>query len=72
MNQDEPATKQDVEEIVGRVVGEMVGDALERIAERFDKVDTDLNRIENKLDATIGQVDDQAVRLTRLDQSQTA
>lgn len=35
MTSSPPATKQDVEEIVGRVVGEIVGDALQLIANQF-------------------------------------
>lgn len=80
--QDELATKQDVEEIVqrvthqvvGDVVGGIVGDAMQLIAERFDKVDVRLNnlettttRIEDKLDATIVIVDEHSLTLKRLD-----
>lgn len=36
MSKSEPATKQDVEEIVGRVVGEIVGSALQLISDQFD------------------------------------
>ena len=81
------ATRDDVEEIVGRVVGEIIGDALQLISGRFDKVerkldehsalhrdhaahfdviDASLNRIENKLDATIDRVDDHSTQLKLL------
>ena len=86
-DQDQPATKKDVEEIVGRVVGEIVGDALQLISERFDqqektltehssmhakhsakftKQGATLNRIENKLDPTIDQVDRNTADITRI------
>jgi len=68
--------KQDIEEIVGRVVGEIVGAALQLIASQFDEVHgelstkadkADINRLENKLDPTIDQVDDHSIRLKRLE-----
>lgn len=39
MSKNDPATKGNVEEIVGRVVGEIVGEALQLISDRFDKQD---------------------------------
>jgi len=54
-----PATKQDVEEIVGRVVGEIVGDALQMIAERFD-------RIEDKMETIASTVDHHTIDIREL------
>lgn len=77
---DDPITKKDVEEIVGRVVGDIMNDALQMIAGRFDKVDQRFDqqddqiaemhslatRTKRKLDATVQQVDDHSVILRRL------
>lgn len=67
MSKSEPASKDDVEEIVGRVVGEIVSDALQLISERFDNQDT---RFDNQ-DATIQQVVDeqqeQRIQLDRIE-----
>lgn len=71
------ATKQDVEEIVGRVVGEIVGDALQLIADRFDKVDKrfdDMERrfnrkfavVEDKLDTAIARIDHHDIDIREL------
>jgi archaellum component FlaC len=46
----QPATRRDVEEIVGRVVGEIVGDALQMIANRFDQVDARFTAIDKRFD----------------------
>ena len=59
MTTSSPATKQDVEEIVGRVVGEIVGDALQMISERFDQ-------LENKLDETTALVDHHSIDIREL------
>lgn len=56
-----PATKQDVEEIVGRVVGEIVGDALQLISERFNKVDERFDRLEDKMEKIGATVDHHAI-----------
>lgn len=77
---DELATKNDVEEIVGRVVGEIVSDALQLISERFEKQDgvlaqhsgtlaehsATLNRVENKLNATVDLVDEHSQQIKQL------
>lgn len=77
---DRAATKDDVEEIVGRVVGGVVGEAMQLISERFDKQDktiegmqktigdmqATLNRVENKLDATAYIVDEHTDQLRQL------
>jgi len=66
---DQPATRGDVREIVGEVVGEIVGTALQLISEQLatkaDKADVDklaekadIARLENKLTPTIDDVDD--------------
>jgi hypothetical protein len=54
-----PATRQDVEEIVGRVVGEIVGDALQMVSERFD-------RLEDKMEAAITVVDHHTIDIRDL------
>jgi hypothetical protein len=60
------ATKQDVEEIVGRVVGQIVGDALQLISERFDRLEGRMERMEDKLDRTAAIVDLHAVDIRAL------
>lgn len=47
-----PATKDDVEEIVGRVVGTTVGDALQLIAERFDRQDVVIGGMQTTITGT--------------------
>ena len=65
--------KQDIEEIVGRVVGEIVGAALQLIANQFDAINiimaskVDITRLENKLNPTLDAVDDHSVRIKRLE-----
>jgi archaellum component FlaC len=68
-----PATKQDVEEIVGRVVGEIIGDALQMITARFDQVDERFeqmdrrfDRLEDKLETTSATVDHHAIDIREL------
>jgi DNA anti-recombination protein RmuC len=53
-----PVTKQQVEEIVGRIVSEVVGDALQLIAkefakvyERFEQIDRRFEKIDERFDA---------------------
>ena len=69
-----------VQKVVGDVVGSIVGDAVQLISEQFNnqnqkigelghkigELDATTNRIENKLDATIDQVDNHEVQLKRL------
>lgn len=50
------ATRDDVEEIVGRVVGEIIGDALQMISERFDRVDERFDRIDQRFDRVEGRL----------------
>jgi archaellum component FlaC len=50
MDTNELATKQDVEEIVGRVVSEVVGDALQVISERFDLVDQRFVKVDKRFE----------------------
>ena len=62
-NDNQPATRGDVREIVtelvGEIVGEIVGSALQLISDQLaTKADkSDIVRLENKLDATIENVD---------------
>lgn len=79
---DSPATKKDVEEIVGRVVGEIVTDALQLIDKRFDTVEKDVKgiksdvkelkdttgRIESKTGIFSARLDDHEYRLKLLEQ----
>lgn len=74
-NQDQLATKHNVEEIVGRVVGEIVVAALQLIANQFDDIRTvlatkadkaDITRLEHKLDATVDVVTDHSKQLSQL------
>src|SRR3954463_4622332 len=64
------ATRHQIVEEVSTVTGTIIADALQLIAERFDDHDrkfeqvfVSLNRIENKLDATVDRVDDHESRL---------
>lgn len=80
MANSEPATKRDVEEIIGRVVGEIAGEAMQLISKRFDKVEAHLEphddefrplkatvgRIESKLDATADIVDEHSQQIKQL------
>jgi archaellum component FlaC len=62
------ATKQDVEEIVGRVVGEIVSDALHLISERFDRVDERFEQIDRRfeeVDRRFEQIDQRFDRMDR-------
>jgi len=68
-----PATKADVEEIVGRVVGEIIGDAMQLISERFDRIDQRFaamdkrfDKVEDKLDVSIAQVDHHSIDIREL------
>ncbi len=65
-----PATKQDVEEIVGRVVGEVVGDAIQVISdhmdEKFAEVDKRFDRLEDKMETTIARVDHHDIDIREL------
>lgn len=61
-----PATKQDVEEIVGRVVGEIVGDALGLISQRFDKVDQRFDQLEDKMETTAAAVNHYTIDIREL------
>ncbi len=74
-NDDKPATRGDVEEIVTRVVDgattkilSSTGDQLQvmndDIDERFDKVDERFDRLERKFD---NSTDDHEVRITKLE-----
>ena len=64
--------KQDIEEIVGRVVGEIVSTALQLIANQFDEIHkvmatkADIVRLEKKLDATVEVVSDHSKQLSQL------
>ena len=55
----QPATRSDVREIVGEVVGDIVGSALQLISDQLaTKADkSDIVRLENKLNPTIDAVD---------------
>lgn len=65
-----PATKQDVEEIVGRMVGEIVGDAMQTISDHMDKkfaeVDKRFDRLEDKIETTIARVDHHSIDIREL------
>jgi hypothetical protein len=77
----EPATKEDVRQIVSEVVGEVASEILTVMAEKFGEVDSRLdsmegrldsmgasiNRLENILRPTADKVDDHEVRLRRLE-----
>lgn len=69
-----PATKQDVEEIVGRVVSDVVGnivsDAMQTISdhidEKFAEVDRRFDRLEDKMETTIARVDHHDIDIREL------
>lgn len=65
-----PATKRDVEEIVGRVVGEIVGDAMQVISDHMDKkfaeIDKRFDRLEDKLESVIARVDHHSIDIREL------
>jgi septal ring factor EnvC (AmiA/AmiB activator) len=52
-----PATKQDVEEIVGRVVGEIVSDAMQTISDHMDVKFAEVDRRFEQVDRRFEQVD---------------
>ncbi|HET7059969.1 MAG TPA: hypothetical protein VFH99_01465 [Candidatus Saccharimonadales bacterium] len=65
-----PATKQDVEEIVGRVVGEIVSDAMQTLSNHMDvkfaEVDKRFDRLANKLETTVATVDHHTIDIREL------
>ena len=66
---DAPISKKDLEEVVSNIVSGSAQEVMGAMAEEFKDVRADLNRIENKLDATVDKVDDHEVRLTNLEQT---
>jgi chromosome segregation ATPase len=82
MNMSAFATKQDVEEIVGRVVGEILSDALQLIAgqfeqvngrlargdSRFDQIDERFNQLDKRFDQTESQFERIDKRFDHIDQ----
>ncbi len=70
MSKSEPATRQDLEEMVGEVVTEILtamSEQLDGVHQKLDQQGNTINRIENILRPTTDKVDDHEIRLRHLE-----